>query len=509
MAEGSTDPFADALRVLADTDLGSAEYSNVNGGKTSRGTQNVTSYIIRVVSEGDTSEKLIPPFCDGEQQGSAGGQFKAYCENGKATVIPVAASDLLKLKDELENLIDSIISTSTTYVAASVPVNVFNRADINDNVFIALFSVDEDKGPYWYGNLKKLKIEQSGSSIRLVAANGVDAVGADGRIADNALTFWTKPAALPVPDLLPPVSPPDIDAGDDQLRKKDGVDGRIVTRGAAGQLIPGYIVNDTDPNRGNPGLSNDAHDGARRLFTIASGTGTGPLQPMNANSDVVADEFVDYFAAQGITIERANAQHYMCWMRGIGNCSAALGGATPVARNWLFADAIHSRPLPLNYGARDGRDVDNPDIRLLLGTNDGLFQMFQNTNDNGSESGVENWAFMPPQHLLNAQRLESNAPGGLPPHPYGVDGEPVVVVTPAQTESPSTRMTATAPGRTSRCVVAGARFARWTSPIRTIRSISGARLAWTTRSRASGKWGSASRIPSRPGSSSTVRSGKS
>ena len=68
-----------------------------------------------------------------------------------------------------------ILSVSTTFVAASVPVNVFNRAEITDNVYIALFQVDEQARPYWVGNVKKLKI--AGANDSSAAGTIVDALG--------------------------------------------------------------------------------------------------------------------------------------------------------------------------------------------------------------------------------------------------------------------------------------------------------------------------------------------
>ena len=58
----------------------------------------------------------------------------------------------------LQEIFKQVLSVSTTFVAASVPVNVFNRAEITDNVYIALFQVDGDGRPSWVGNVKKLKL---------------------------------------------------------------------------------------------------------------------------------------------------------------------------------------------------------------------------------------------------------------------------------------------------------------------------------------------------------------
>ena len=45
-------------------------------------------------------------------------------------------------------------------------MNVFNRAEITDNVYIALFQVDGQARPSWVGNVKKLKLTGANDSIR-------------------------------------------------------------------------------------------------------------------------------------------------------------------------------------------------------------------------------------------------------------------------------------------------------------------------------------------------------
>jgi len=100
----------------------------------------------------------------------------------------------------LQEIFNQILSVSTTFVAASVPVNVFNRAEIVDNVFLALFQVDENNKPGWTGNVKKLRLYDNGVSAFLVDALDQSAIAADGRIRFDALTHWTLPGSLPPAD---------------------------------------------------------------------------------------------------------------------------------------------------------------------------------------------------------------------------------------------------------------------------------------------------------------------
>ena len=47
-----------------------------------------------------------------------------------------------------------------------MPVNVFNRAEITDNVYIALFQVDGEAKPSWVGNVKKLRMLGANQTVR-------------------------------------------------------------------------------------------------------------------------------------------------------------------------------------------------------------------------------------------------------------------------------------------------------------------------------------------------------
>ena len=104
-------------------------------------------------------------------------------------------------------------------------------------------------------------------------------------------------------------------------------------------------------------------------------------------------------------------------------------GETNEAREWVFGDALHSRPLPLNYGSIGGySDPDNPAIYIAVGSDDGMLRMIRNTRPLAAgDSGEEIWAFMPRAHRWRHKRLcaptepEWNIP-------YTMDGAPVAFI---------------------------------------------------------------------------------
>ncbi|MEX0618378.1 MAG: PilC/PilY family type IV pilus protein [Pseudohongiellaceae bacterium] len=364
--------FNNVLSYMYQTDLA----PNVSNGTwpVIDGNQNLQSYIVAAQVNNSTNGYA-----------SAGGTLGA---------IPL--TDPAALLDDLRVIFNEILSVSTTFVAASVPVNVFNRSDIVDNVFMAQFAVDPDRRPYWNGNLKKLKIEESTdefgtTTLSLVDARGADAIAADGRIGFDALTYWTDAASLPPAEEL-----------EVELR-----DGRSVVRGGAGQQIPGFLP-------GTVIVGDDNGGATRTLYTEpASGNTLINLGVSNA-TDLQADLGA---ASTG------DAETLIRWIRGQDVDDLDLDGETTEAREWIFGPPLHSRPLPLNYGARtSGYTENNPDIRVFVGADDGFMRSIRNTDSSGNESGVEDWAFMPRGVMDKMSTLRTNSPSD--DHPYTVDGAP-------------------------------------------------------------------------------------
>ncbi|MCH7833549.1 MAG: hypothetical protein IH911_00435 [Proteobacteria bacterium] len=364
--------FAAILQYLNDADLADGQFGTVPN---LDGQQNIVSYFI--VEPSKISNKTI-----------------AYAKAG-GTGLPLALdSNPQGLVDTLNEIFRQILSVSTTFVAASVPVNVFNRAQVHDNVYLALFKVDPAAKPAWPGNVKKLRLvipDDPSIPAFLVDARGVPAVAPDGRIKFDALTYWTDPAALPTPD-------PD----NNELL---GADGRTVTRGGAGQKIPGYIS-------GSPETVNGL--GGRTIYFDAT---PNSLAGLNIDLATVTELQPDF---DGIDIDETVA--LMAHARGLDIDDEDGDGILIEPRSWIMGDPLHSRPLALNYGALGGHSEADPAIYIAVGTNDGMLHMIRNTNPGGGQSGAEVWAFMPRAAMRNQKALRANAPGA--PHPYSMDGAP-------------------------------------------------------------------------------------
>jgi type IV pilus assembly protein PilY1 len=373
----SQQEFPDVVQYLNDADLANGNYGSVPDIEDK---QNVISYFV----------------VDGTKINTT---TRGYARAG-GTGVPLALSENPdELVATLQEIFKQILSVSTTFVAASVPVNVFNRAEITDNVYIALFQVDGQARPSWVGNVKKLRLagaNDSNADAALVDANGTPAIAADGRIRFNALTSWTVPGALPEPDL---------DAGE-----VAGRDGRVVARGGAGQKIPGFLS-------GSPQEANGL--GGRTVFYDLT---SSSLANLNVDATTATNLQADFDVATA-----GEAAELIAFARGLDIDDLDGNGEKDEARDWIFGDALHSRPLPINYGSIGGyTDPDNPAIFLAVASNDGMLRMIRNTSTGGAESGEEAWAFMPRKAMEAQKVLRANGTGMT--HPYTVDGAPVAFI---------------------------------------------------------------------------------
>jgi len=366
--------FPDVVQYLNDADLADGNYGSAPNIDDK---QNVVSYFV----------------VDGTKVNTT---TRGYARAGGTGVPLVLSENPDELVATLQEIFKQILSVSTTFVAASVPVNVFNRAEITDNVYIALFQVDAQARPYWVGNVKKLKLagaNDSTADAALVDSTGTPAIAADGRIRFGALTSWTVPAALP---------PPDLDAGE-----VAGRDGRVVARGGAGQRIPGFLS-------GSPQEANGL--GGRTIY-------------YDKTSSTLANLNVDVTTAGNLRSDfdvttTTEAAELIAYARGLDIDDLDGNGEKNEARDWIFGDALHSRPLPLNYGSIAGySNPGNPAIYLAVASNDGMLRMIRNTSGGGAESGEEVWAFMPRRAMAAQGILRANGTGMT--HPYTVDGAPV------------------------------------------------------------------------------------
>lgn len=394
---GSDNELSTVVAYLHDVDLARAT-SPFGTVPTLVGKQNVTSYFFTK----PTPLNSNPPTFDRTTT--------EYAQAGGTNHPFPFGSNPVNVVNGVRAAMQQILSISTSFVSGSVPVNVFSRTQVLDDVYLALFQPDLAAKPFWTGNVKKLRATvfqipcaigasncTATSEIRLTDSLGAAAIEDDGRITNTALTYWTDPTTI---------------TADTTRGILAGKDGRHVDRGGAGQKIPGFLAS------AGPGLTN-ATTGARQMY-LYPGTGSS-LVALNAD----ASASVAYHAQIG-AVDAAEALRVLKHIRGYDEYDADGDGNRLEVRPWMLADPLHSRPLPINYGAINGHTQDNPAIYIAVATNDGLLHFIRNTTSSGGESGEETWAFMPLDLLGITKALAINTP--LTKRLYGLDGSPTVYI---------------------------------------------------------------------------------
>jgi type IV pilus assembly protein PilY1 len=396
------------LEYLHDKDLSAITGSTI-GNTSSK--QNITSYFI------------VDP-------NHINNTTNAYAQaGGTGSALPLS-DDPNELIKTIEDIFNQILSVSTTFVSAALPLNVFNRVDLVDDVYLAIFRADADGKPFWNGNLKKLKLIDRSGPILVDAGNNSAVNPLDGRINQTALTFWSNSSDISAPP-------------DGETDYADGKDGRATNKGGGGGVIPGYRnVTGYTPGYLNPITGTTTESGPRRLYTEPSlftdginstlmelnatiaiaenllGTDTKLFKTVLPDTDC-ADQSVCTDFSNAVLADKTAAtlkmKDFISFARGFEDSDN--DGVFDDKRSWFMGDPLHSRPQPINYGGSS----QTSDIRILMGSNDGFMHMF------GADDGVEDWAFMPRSVMPILDRLLKNNAGISPVHPYSVDGSAVVL----------------------------------------------------------------------------------
>ena len=279
------------------------------------------------------------------------------------------ASNASELANAFKSILQEVLSTNTTFVNTTAPVNSFNRQDNKDQLYFSLFRPSESDR--WVGNLKRYRfgIPANESSYAILDADGTKAINpATGFFASNARSYWDT--------------------------NRDGDD---VSKGGAVKQLPTPPAN-------------------RKLYTyVAESTSTALTNSQNSLSTSNTTKITG--SKLGISdADTTRRTLLLNYIRGINSDSTVRQGV---------GDPIHSSPRLLTYGCKgynaskqclDSSGQDNADQYAIIGTNEGFVQMF-NTTD-----GKEVFGFMPEALLKNIGTLYDNAKStDLKPHPYGMD----------------------------------------------------------------------------------------
>lgn len=272
------------------------------------------------------------------------------------------ADDTASLSSVLTSIVSSILDTQATFTAPTVSVNSFNRTRNLNDIFVAVFQPSGDT--HWPGNLKKYRIDPVDGTI--MDANGQPAVDAGtGFFTATSQSFWST-----------------------------GVDGSEVMLGGAANKLPDPSVRNLYTYLGNSALTNSSNE-----ISTTNGLIDEALLGIGAPGDPTVEEVVDF--ARGVDVTDIDED-----------------GNNTEPRNQL-GDPLHAQPATVIYGGTPS-SPDLEDAVVYFATNDGYLHAIDST------TGIEKWAFVPPDFLQDLVSLYKNESTGN--KHYGIDGSPTVQI---------------------------------------------------------------------------------
>ncbi len=231
------------------------------------------------------------------------------------------AEDAGALSSALNSIIKDIAARQFTMSAPSTASSNVDKTQYLDNLYMTGFV--PGKGPFWGGNLKKLKYTSAG----IKDANDNLALDSNGRLLSTAKTYWSSAA-----------------------------DGNAIAKGGAQEMLAGLTTRTIYTNTTTPALT---------LLDAANFTSNQQKLDLGLQS----------------TASTTDVATMVSWIKGVDTDSAL---ATKPNRATIMGDMMHSKPLVINYGASTVGGT--PDLRIIAGTNSGFLHMFKDAGDTVSET---------------------------------------------------------------------------------------------------------------------------
>jgi hypothetical protein len=154
-----------------------------------------------------------------------------------------------------------------------------------------------------------------------------------------------------------------------------------------------------DAHAAAPGLLNTDLN-AHQLFTEDPTDLADGLRNLDGDATTAAilwDEVVAKWDTSAVGVDYATApsaeqDRAVNDLRRIRGLTAADINDTTSNRSWYMGDPLHSRPRPINYGARGGYTATNPDIRIVIATPLGRESLLKGLKRSPAATSHLNWA---------------------------------------------------------------------------------------------------------------------
>jgi type IV pilus assembly protein PilY1 len=297
---------------------------NVDGRANKAGTQHVTTYTVSFGSGISDNGKAI--LTNAAKRGGG-----AYYN----------AADASDLSAAMNSIIKDIAARQFTMSAPSTASSNVDKTQYLDNLYMTGFV--PGKGPFWGGNLKKLKYTSTG----IKDANSNLALDSNGRLLSTAKTYWSSSA-----------------------------DGNAIAKGGVQEMLAGLTT-------------------ARTIYTDTNTTSPS-LTALSSANFTSTQQKLDLGLLS--TASATDVATMIDWIKGVDTDSVL---ATKPNRATIMGDMMHSKPLVINYGASTADGT--PDLRILAGTNSGFLHMFKDAGDTVSET----WTYIPYPLLKNQITLKT------------------------------------------------------------------------------------------------------
>ncbi|HUP93850.1 MAG TPA: PilC/PilY family type IV pilus protein [Burkholderiales bacterium] len=372
----TTPPTADAVpasnrvryadewaKFLFETDVSSAQ-----------GQQNVRTYTIDVFKDQQDLDqtRLMKSIA------KAGGDLSQYHD----------AKSESQILDALKKIMIDIQSVNSVFTSATVPVTAANRVQQENEIYFGSFVPDHEAKPRWYGNLKKYQAKMFGNEVRLADKNGNQAL-IGGAFDACSASFWTTDnltnslvnggywAFDTTTKGLCPTGTYSTDV------YSDLPDSGFTRKGGAAEVL----------RRGNDPAGTLTTNVFRTLYTCAS----SDTCPTGATGRVTFDSTNVVASRLGTSLTAAQHTNIIDHTKGHDVNDENGNSNFTETRSTIHGDVVHSRVVPVNYGAPTG-------VVLYYGSNDGPFRAVSGSN------GKELWGFIAPEHHGKLKRLTDNSP---------------------------------------------------------------------------------------------------
>lgn len=303
------------------------------------------------------------------------------------------ADSITNLSAAFESILnETVADTSATFVSPSVAVNSFNKTQILEDMYVAMFKPTLSR--HWPGNLKKFKLREVDGELTVVG-QGSSTTSVSNQSAVDSSSGFFKPTARDIWQL-------------DSTTNESTKD--ITTKGGAANLIP--------------------TPADRKLYTYLGGTD----KQLSASANLINTTNKAALVAAGLGTTDAStptSEQLINWARGQDIHDDDNDSNTTESRN-VMGDPIHAQPAVVIYGNDSSANTDLEklnDSRVYVTTNDGYLHSIDVV------SGQEKWAFVPSDLLSKLLPLYQNAEtinkeytldGDIRVLKYDVDGDGIV-----------------------------------------------------------------------------------